>query len=149
MKGTWNWGTWIPMQKLSKERQEIRDNLLQNLGKKVDEDLANLFKNNNFGNGSIIDIRVLYDNNGDKLSFLHTKYGRHNKQHKVLSSFSICYEGSKINVPNVKCFVYDINDISIEVRLSDDNRLYLPIRKLGAKHCIEADRIYIDEFIKF
>lgn len=141
---------WVPLQRLSKDRKEIFEILLYRLGKKVETDHNKLIESINF-NGEIIDIRKLYINKDEnsKMTFTFDAFGRHNTRHQVTYFLYITYEGPKINIDGVSCFTYKINDFCNGIRLSEDNRLYLPIHKVNVKNFIESDRIYIDEFINY
>lgn len=141
---------YVPLQRLSMERKEIFETLLHRLGKKVETDHDKLIESINF-DGHIIDIRKLYINKDEnsKITFVYDTFGRHNNRHQLTYSLYITYEGPKINVGSVPCFTYKINDFCYGIRLSEDNRLYLPIRKVNVKNFIESDRIYIDEFINY
>ena len=145
-----NKNVWVPLQRLSKDRKEIFETLLYKLGKKIETDHDKLIGDINF-NGGIIDIRKLYinQNENSKMTFVYDSFGRHNSKHQITYSFYITYEGPKINVDGVSCFTYKINDFCYGIRLSEDNRLYLPIHKVNVKNFIESDRIYIDEFINY
>lgn len=83
------------------------------------------------------------------MTFIYNVFGRHTAKHRATYSFYITYEGPKININNVSYFTYKINDFCNGIRLSEDNRLYLPIHKANVKNFIESDRIYIDEFVNY
>lgn len=140
---------WVPLQRLSKDRKEIFETLLYRLGKKVEMDHDKLIGSIN-SDGNLIDIRKLYINEdkNSEMTFV-CAFHRHNAKHQLTYSFYITYEGPKININGVSCFTYKFNDFYYGIRLSEDNRLYLPICKVNVKNFIESNRIYIDEFINY
>lgn len=137
----------VPEQRLSKEQKEIRKRLLKRLGEKIDIDykeMIDMFKGGGC-TGPFIGCRKLYchkDNNTQSLSFEHSRWGH--------DEFYIFYETPNILMnKDGKGYAYHVHSYCCNVRLSEDNRLYLPIPKENLKRFVEKERIYIDDFVTF
>lgn len=132
---------WISGQRLTKERKQLRNELLKRLCVKINADLKHLFENNTFPS-NVSGVNILYKNCNDESQEMTFNCNN-------MYDITVTYRGSKINIDGAYTFTYEVNRLWCEIYLSNDNRLYLPIRKTTTQRFSECDRIYIDEFIKF